>query len=181
MGAQVLSNSSVISNENGPSLSDNFPFDDVLKIGPSDIHGFGLFARRAFKAGEAIARLDGDLVRDVETETYPNAIGIGPDTWVDPGPPFSLINHSCDPTSAFGPKRFNYALRDIAAGEEITIDYSTTEVDPDWTLPCICNASNCRRILGAIQISFPANGKRPKASPLFLAIWHRLAINGPRG
>ena len=39
------------------------------------------------------------------------------------------------------------ATRDIAAGEEVTLDYATFEIDPQWVIPCGCGASTCRGIV----------------------------------
>jgi hypothetical protein len=36
------------------------------------------------------------------------------------------------------------ALRDIAAGEELTFDYSTTMSGDDWTMACTCGSPLCR-------------------------------------
>ena len=148
----------------------------TLMIGPSSIHGFGLIARCPISKGSRIARLEGTLVRNVPTNTYPNAIGIGRAAWIDPGVPFSFINHSCAPTSAFGRRRYNYALCDIDVGDEVTVDYSTTEVDPEWSLPCHCSAASCRHILRAAQFAFSDRNQEPVASPLILRIWKSLVL-----
>ena len=39
------------------------------------------------------------------------------------------------------------ALRDIAAGEELTYDYNLYDGDEDDDSPCLCGARNCRRSL----------------------------------
>jgi SET domain-containing protein len=55
------------------------------------------------------------------------------------------INHSCTP-NAFMQILYDHilfrALRDIEAGEEITIDYQSTLHSDDKR--CICGAGNCR-------------------------------------
>src|SRR3954465_2410560 len=58
---------------------------------------------------------------------------------------FRFINHSCAPNTFFRctPERAEiYALRDIAAGEELTVDYG--ESQHDGKLPCRCGAPRCR-------------------------------------
>lgn len=61
-------------------------------------------------------------------------------------------NHSCDPSTWFEDDITMTARRDIAEGEEITYDYSTTEsyIDPEMeTIVCRCGSPVCRgRILG---------------------------------
>jgi SET domain-containing protein len=55
-----------------------------------------------------------------------------------------LLNHSCRPNARLcirqGRVEF-YALRDIAPGEEITVDYGETH--HEGTLACRCGAANC--------------------------------------
>ena len=58
---------------------------------------------------------------------------------------FRFINHSCEPNTYFRctPERAEvYALRDIAPGEELTVDYGETQ--HDGKLPCRCGAPRCR-------------------------------------
>lgn len=61
------------------------------------------------------------------------------------------INHSCDPNAGFenhDPYSI-IALRDIAEGQEITIDYSffSNESDPMYNIECKCNSLSCRKRL----------------------------------
>jgi len=60
------------------------------------------------------------------------------------------VNHSCDPNSGFCPKSDRHAplliaRRDIAPGEEITMDYGAVIDEHDWDgFSCGCGASSCR-------------------------------------
>ena len=57
------------------------------------------------------------------------------------------MNHSCDPSCWLRITADQFALialRDIAAGEELTFDYSTTMSGDDWTMPCACASALCR-------------------------------------
>jgi hypothetical protein len=56
-------------------------------------------------------------------------------------PPGAYLNHACDPNAMrSGVKVF--AWRDIAAGEEITIDYRLNAFDgSSW--PCECGTAEC--------------------------------------
>ncbi len=36
------------------------------------------------------------------------------------------------------------ARRDIAAGEEVTVDYATQTAEPDFVLDCRCGSALCR-------------------------------------
>ena len=40
------------------------------------------------------------------------------------------------------------AIRDIAAGEEINWDYSTTLKESNWHMICQCRSAECRRVIG---------------------------------
>ncbi len=139
-------------------------------IAPSGMHGEGMFAGRIFAPGEAIWTLTGRWVFGAVTESGPNYIGIGRDVWIDPHAPLDRLNHCCAPNAAMGARRRLRALRTIVPGEEITIDYSTTEADPAWTMRCACDAPACRGTLSAIQFAFAAE---PEASPLMRTIWRR--------
>jgi SET domain-containing protein len=58
---------------------------------------------------------------------------------------FRFINHSCDPNTFMRctPTRAEfYARRDIAAGEELTVDYGHNH--HEGRLRCACGARNCR-------------------------------------
>ena len=56
----------------------------------------------------------------------------------------NLINHRCDPNLGFDGAGNVRALRDIQAGEELTMDYGTFVVNTDQTFVCDCGSSNCR-------------------------------------
>lgn len=62
--------------------------------------------------------------------------------------PMRFTNHSCKPNARLciraGRVEF-YALRDIAAGEEVTVDYGETH--HQGKLACRCGAARCRGAL----------------------------------
>jgi hypothetical protein len=39
------------------------------------------------------------------------------------------------------------ARRDIAAGEELTLDYALFSVAPEWRMECHCGSSLCRGVV----------------------------------
>ena len=58
-----------------------------------------------------------------------------------------LVNHSCAPNLGLFPMvgaggvdgdLFLVARREIAAGEELSFDYSTSMVDEPWAMDCAC-------------------------------------------
>ena len=52
-------------------------------------------------------------------------------------------NHSCDPNLAIQGQIALVAMRDIAADEELTIDWATTD-DGDHQMACRCGSPRCR-------------------------------------
>ena len=126
---------------------------EALRVGPSRIAGKGLFtpvriARRA-KIGEFEGEVIGiaearrrakgrRIVAIVELERH--ALDA---TRTRRG--FRYINHSCEPNTFIRctPDRAEfYALRTIAAGTELTVDYGDSH--HDGRLACRCGARNCR-------------------------------------
>lgn len=76
--------------------------------------------------------------------------------------PSNFINHSCDPSCWFVTDRHISARRDIYPGDEITIDYATTDTI-FLTIPeCMCESSNCR---GAI---LPTDYKLPHVQKTYV-------------
>jgi hypothetical protein len=57
-----------------------------------------------------------------------------------------FLNHSCEPNVGVQGQIVFVALRDVAAGEELTIDYGTIghAAEP---MACRCGAAACRRTI----------------------------------
>lgn len=107
-----------------------------LTIKPSSIHGNGIFTLRTFKRGDRVGTIRGAKViyRPLvggQSNRYADWIGIGPNKWIDPIDEFQYVNHSCNPTCGLsGDRKLHVvAFKDLEEGEEVTIDYSTTESD----------------------------------------------------
>jgi hypothetical protein len=56
-----------------------------------------------------------------------------------------FINHSCEATSLSPGFDFEIAVRDVQAGEQLTDDYGTLNLNEDF--PCGCLSPRCRRVL----------------------------------
>lgn len=122
-----------------------------IDVRPSSIEGLGIFATRAFGAGERIARVK--IVREITLEApIREDLGERIDHCAYPDGKVVLIafperhvNHSCDPNSyeCFeADASYLVARRPVAAGEEITIDYNINICDGTaW--PCHCGAERC--------------------------------------
>jgi hypothetical protein len=120
----------------------------------SRIDGQGVFAETPFLAGQTVLEIDDSRIVD---ELHP--LGPGDDsrhcdylargTVVLMQPPERYINHCCQPNTyvkTVNGNRLVIALRDLAAGEEITYDYCINSGgDTVWT--CHCGAERCRHTI----------------------------------
>jgi len=93
---------------------------------PSAIAGYGLFAGSDHSPGDRLVTFDQDVL---------TADGFG------------SLNHSCDPNLGWSGDRTLVARRAIAAGEELTVDYSTSICDPSFVLYCHCGTTRCRQVV----------------------------------
>jgi SET domain-containing protein len=58
-------------------------------------------------------------------------------------PVMLFINHSCEPNVGFAGNIVLVAMRDVAAGEELTTDYAMFD-DYDGAMDCACGTASCR-------------------------------------
>ncbi|HYG33741.1 MAG TPA: SET domain-containing protein-lysine N-methyltransferase [Clostridia bacterium] len=113
--------------------------------------GLGVFANQDLAAGEFILKIEGPIIDFAETKRRgPRecmAIQIGYDRYIDTQAPGVFVNHSCDPNAGIQQDKNLVALRGIRKGQEIRYDYSTTMEEQSFTMPCLCGAPGCRRIV----------------------------------
>ena len=120
----------------------------------SAIHGRGLFAAAEIAKGEVVAVKGGHIISratllESQPLVGPAEIQIGDDLFICPVSEEeregSMIfsNHSCEPNIGVRGQITFVAMRDIAAGEELTHDWAMTDND-DSTTACHCGAVNCR-------------------------------------
>jgi SET domain-containing protein len=125
-----------------------------LAIRKSHINGKGCFATIPFKRGRKIAEYAGERINDLEAQKRARKRRILRICDIDGrfsidgsrgGNGTHYINHCCEPNAYMrtlhGHVLF-FALRDIRAGDEITIDYEQT-LHPD-SKRCFCGAKSCR-------------------------------------
>ena len=145
--------------------------------------GLGVFARRSFAKGEFIfRRRNGPVIREADIaklspEDQMHLTELGWDRYAVVLPPGAYLNHSCDPNAMrSGVKVF--AWRDIAAGEEITIDYRLNAFDGDsW--PCLVRRE--RSCSGTVVGSFFSLTGRTSAGVLAVrATLHSAGVPTPR-
>ena len=128
------------------------------EVRASQIHGRGLFAIAPLSRDEVVAVkgghiIDGKSLRDRITPLLgPVEIQIDDDLYIAPVTleeregSMLYSNHSCEPNLGIRGEITFVAIRDIAAGEELTHDWCTTD-NGDYRVSCNCGASNCRRTL----------------------------------
>jgi len=126
---------------------------DVIRIGPSPIHGQGVFARTAVQRGAHVLEYMGEKITKAESARrceLQNWYIFSLDEEFDLDGDFAwnparCVNHSCAPNCEAeyeGGRIWITALRDIRPGEEITFNYGY-----DWEAyrehPCHCGAKEC--------------------------------------
>ncbi len=123
-------------------------------VRPSPIHGLGLFAAVDIRRGEVVAVKGGYILTRAQVVALrpvlgPAEIQVGDDLFVGPvraeEREGSMIfsNHSCDPNIGVRGQVVFVAMRDVAAGEELTHDWAMTD-DDDESMACHCGAALCR-------------------------------------
>ena len=129
----------------------------------SGVHGHGVFATRALRAGDGIGRYAGRLYAPDETHdewddrlTY--LFGLSNGSMIDGaqgGNATRHLNHACEPNvkaieeyAADALVVVICATRNIDAGEELFLDYAL-DVDGDdpAAYPCACGSTRCRGTL----------------------------------
>ncbi len=121
-----------------------------LEVRPSGAKGRGVFALEPIQHGQHIIALEGRLLPTADLTDDLLALQVDHDLWLcsDGSSLDDMINHSCDPNAGFlDGQPVLHALRDIAAGEEICWDYSTSISEPGWTLDCCCGSPRCRGVV----------------------------------
>ena len=163
------------------------PEEQRVWVGPCEL-GAGLFAGRAITRGEVIVPLGGPRYRRDDpihdSETGANLLQTGYRTYVLLEAPAVYANHSCDPNAGVVDSRRLVALRDIAPGQEIRWDYSTTMDENFWTMRCRCGAAACRGVVGDFK-TLPRELRRRylelRVVPRFIAWRYVEGIERPQG
>lgn len=127
-----------------------------LAVGHNHL-GKAVFALTPFSAGCPIIEFKGPRIHcsklpDDRPGASDHFMQIGPELYLGPsGDLDDLINHSCDPNAGLKFQHIDIhlvAVRDIAAGEEVTWDYSTTLFETPWVMNCACGSQICRGTIG---------------------------------
>lgn len=141
----------MVDNEHTRSIS---WVDPRISRGVSPIHGRGLFATKAIRAGAVVIRWHGKVlpIRELEalkTRDRYDCAALSEDSIIvfAADDPAIYGNHSCDPNLWMESETTLSARRDIQPGEELTTDYGTMSDDPAWSMPCSCASPLCRGVI----------------------------------
>jgi SET domain-containing protein len=139
-----------------------------VSVRRSAIHGRGVFARLPIAAGESILEYGGvvrpwdEAARDYQESDaeagHTFFFDLGDGHVIDGsvgGNSSRWINHGCDPNCEAvvdGDRIVIWALRDIAPGEELLLDYrlelhEESGHEARAAYACRCSASSCRRTM----------------------------------
>ena len=141
------------------------------EVRQSEIHGRGLFAAARIAKDEIVVVKGGHIVdgetlrRQITPQLGPVEIQIDDDLFIAPVTTeereLSMLysNHSCDLNLGVRGEITFVAMREIAAGEELTHDWAMTD-DDNYSVECNCGALNCRKVLTGKDWQRPELQKR---------------------
>jgi hypothetical protein len=124
----------------------------ALVVRPSRIHSVGVFTNAPVRKGARLIEYTGKFLTPDEADrlyegaprTYLYGLGDGKKI-IDGEGIAAYLNHSCDPNCEIDEikdRAYIFAIRDIAAGEELLWDYNL--YDDDDPAPCYCGSPKCR-------------------------------------
>jgi SET domain-containing protein len=124
----------------------------ALVVRPSPIHSAGVYTTRPIRKGARVVEYAGpritpeeaDRLYDGASRTYLYGLEDGK-TVIDGEGLGAFLNHSCDPNCEIDEIKnrvWIFAIRNIAAGEELLWDYNL--YDDEAPAPCHCGSRKCR-------------------------------------
>ncbi len=130
---------------------------DYWKVAKTQYKGNGVFAKKLIKAGTIIGDYTGTIVSNAEYDIAQDKLGLYLMYYTDEAsiypdltqPGIHLVNHSCVPNCwiyVYRGHTLFFALRDIVAGEELTISYLLSPRDnmcKPCTHYCNCGSEQC--------------------------------------
>jgi hypothetical protein len=149
---------------------DEVQAESVVEVRNND--GFkGIFATEAISQDSIIFRLRGTISKTPTKYT----IQVGPEQHLsfpairkpkdDIDYCWQYLNHRCEPNGYMNTTELTFrALRDIAAGEEITFNYLTTESEMAVPFNCICGSRDCFGFIQGRNFLTPAQARRLSAN-----------------
>ncbi|AMV28382.1 SET domain protein [Gemmata sp. SH-PL17] len=135
-------------------------------IRQSGIVGRGLFATEPIARDEVVCVKGGHLLDKASLERLKAVVSdadmqiaddlfLAPTTAEEFESVMMFLNHSCEPNVGVQGQIVFVAMRDVKAGEELTLDYATIDHDAE-PMPCQCGASTCRGLVTGSDWQLPA-------------------------
>ena len=136
-----------------------------ISVKPSSA-GSGVWCDEPVAAGCTVLEFDGA----VRTTPARYSVQVGADAHIHPDDSavmtqdpsrfrWRFLNHSCAPTCRVEGRRL-VALRDLAAGEELTFDYNATEWSVAEPFTCLCGACGGSVVRGFAHLDAVARAQR---------------------
>ncbi len=124
-----------------------------------------------FETGETIFQLTGEIIDHptkytIQLDEHAHVLTLD-SQW-------KSMNHGCSPNVRIDTaKRQMVAARPIAAGEEMTFNYNSTEWSMTSPFPCGCSAPSCAHEIRGFRFLSPAQREtlRPLISPFIASRW----------
>jgi uncharacterized protein len=132
-----------------------------LRLGYSKIHRWGVYAKEFIPGRRKVIEYTGERVSRRETKRRADASDMIYLFTLDPywtldgsvgGSGAEYINHCCEPNLAARIVKGHIlymSLRNIAPGEELTVDYHFDKKVEQ--VPCRCGAKNCRGTINVVE------------------------------
>lgn len=168
-----------------------------LRLAASRVAGLGVFANEAIRKEETLCVFGGDVlpIEDLRVleQTNPEAVACFRNNAIQVSDDLLLgvaaeevvtlaeyVNHCCAPNAGFISPIEIVAMRDIASGEEISIDYAMCDATGLFDMRCQCGHPNCR---GTIRGD---DWQRPELQQAYWGYWspfsvRRIAAHATRG
>lgn len=136
---------------------------DWLAVAVRPGQGLGVRALARFAPGAVLDRFSGKI----RSEIAPHSLQVAPGAHICDTRFVGYISHGCAPNCRLDMARFELvALRDIAEGEWLTIDYAATEDRLYAQFACLCGASRCRGWIAGRSEAWNDAGLRRRAAGL---------------
>lgn len=120
---------------------ESFAGGDKLTICLSDDIGLGVRTLVGAKQGDVLDRFSGEITSEISQ----HSLQVRPGLHLSNTRYIGYLTHGCEPNCRLDMDRFQLvALREIAPGELLTIDYADTEDVLHVQFACRCGAPACR-------------------------------------
>ena len=130
---------------------------DYIVEDRGDGRGLGVYALRTFVRGELIAKISGEIV----SEHRLHSLQLDDCTHLNDPSFTGRLLHDCEPNAEIDIMKLEVtAVREIKAGEAVTIDYAKTEDRLVRQFACACGSPACRRWITGRKEEVNAEGKK---------------------